>query len=340
MCVRQLSRAIRIALFISLAIVLLSANVALAQKLDLRASKVGSSSITAEWDAMPEATSYDVHYKSDTSTDWNLVTSTTETSYSITGLRPDTTYSVRVWYKGDLGQGYSIRDMRTAKQIRIKKHKSKKSEPKELDTFLAPSAPPITCPYLPSSVVITGYARSTQCQMVGEAGVGRIDVIKRGFIDAVDIWSYVNGGLEVCFRSAGSLVFLDADYAPRMIVELASYERDGMTCGRIDGAGTVALVRSGPPAATAAPPAEATPPPPGEPTLPAFDAIPLSDCQIKLQETLFLRAQPAGEIIGLVWLYSEVRAFEINGYWYKIEFEGQSGYISRYHREVLRGGCG
>ena len=43
---------------------------------------------------------------------------------------------------------------------------------------------------------------------------------------------------------------------------------------------------------------------------------------------------------GLVWLNSEVPAFEIKGYWYKVEFEGQIGYISRFYREVVRGGCG
>ena len=75
-------------------------------------------------------------------------------------------------------------------------------------------------------------------------------------------------------------------------------------------------------------------------TLPTFETIPLVDCQIKLVETLFLRAEPAGEIIGLVWLNSEVPAFEINGYWYRVEFEGVTGYISRFHRKVLRGGCG
>ena len=79
--------------------------------------------------------------------------------------------------------------------------------------------------------------------------------------------------------------------------------------------------------------------------LPTFDPIPLVDCQIKLVATLYLRAEPAGQIIGLVWLNSEressaMPAYEINGYWYKIEFEGVTGYISRYHREVLYGNCG
>ena len=186
--------------------------------------------------------------------------------------------------------------------------------------------PPVTCPYLPSRVVVSGYAKRSQCQMVGEVVIGKTGLIGRGFIDAVDVWSYVNGGLEVCFRNSGWLVFLDATYLQRKVMELEHYHRDGMTCGRIDRIGTVVLLER------AAPPAEGA--------LPLFDPIPLSDCQIKLAETLFLRAEPAGEIIGLVWLNSEVPAFEINGYWYKVEFEGKTGYISRYHRKVLRGGCG
>lgn len=199
-----------------------------------------------------------------------------------------------------------------------------------------PRPPVVTCPSLPPSVVVFGYVEGTQCQIVDAAGVGNMDVIKRGFINAVDIWSYVNGGIEVCFRYTGALLFLDANYAPRMLSELASFQRDHMTCGAINGPGTVVLVQASPPSAPAV---LATPPPPGEPTLPAIDDVPQSHCQIKLQETLFLRAAPAGEIIGLVWLYSEVPVFETIGDWYKVEFEGKIGYISRFYRKVLRGGC-
>ena len=194
-----------------------------------------------------------------------------------------------------------------------------------------PRPPVVTCPALPASVVVFGYVEGTQCQMVGEAGVGNSEAIKRGFINAVDIWSYVNGGIEVCFRNVGSLVFLDAAYAPRMLMELASFQRDGMTCGAINGAGTVVLVRSGAPSAPVAPS------PPVEPTLPTIDSVPLYDCQIKLTETLFLRATPGGDIIGLVWLYSEVPVFESSGDWYKVEFEGTIGYISRDYHRVLSG---
>ncbi len=195
--------------------------------------------------------------------------------------------------------------------------------------------PEVTCPQLPPDrAVVYDYVENTQCQMAGEVVIGVYpDLVARGIIDAVDVWSYVNGGVEVCFRNAGWLVFLDATYMQRMPMELEHYQRDGMTCGMIDRVGTVVLLESAAPAET---PAAAESPA----TLPTFDSIPLSDCQIKLEETLFLRAEPAGEIIGLVWLNSEVPAFEINGYWYQVEFEGKTGYISRYHRRVLRGGCG
>ncbi len=190
----------------------------------------------------------------------------------------------------------------------------------------------VTCPHLPPRVAVFGYAVNTQCQMVGEVVIGKTDLVQRGFIDAVDVWSYVNGGLEVCFRNSGWLVFLDATYLERMVMELEQYTRAGMTCGRIDRIGTVVLLRSAAPVET--PTTSETPA-----TLPTFDAIPPSDCMVKLEETLFLRAEPAGEIIGLVWLNSEVPVFEINGDWYKVEFEGTIGYISRLYSRVLYGGC-
>ncbi len=193
--------------------------------------------------------------------------------------------------------------------------------------------PDVTCPHLPTRVAVFGFVVNTQCQMVGEVVIGKHpELMQRGFIDAVDIWSYVNGGLEVCFRNEGWPVFLDAAYAPRIAMELQPTYRDGMTCGEIDGAGTVVLLASGPASAPVTQPTQYT--------LPLFDAIPLSECLIKLEETLFLRAEPGGEIIGLVWLNSEVFVSEISGYWYRVEFEGRTGYISRYYRRVLRGGCG
>lgn len=190
-----------------------------------------------------------------------------------------------------------------------------------------------TCPLLPPSVAVSGYNIHTQCQIVDSAGVGRMDLIKRGVISAVDVWGNVNSSVEVCFQNIGVLVFLDADYAPRMLSEMETYERDGMTCGAISGHGTVALLPHPPPIAPA--PAEEAPA-----ALPIIEEVAAESCQIKLTETLFLRAEPSGDIIGLVWLNSEVPVFETIGMWHKTAFQGQTGYISREYRRVLRGDCG
>ncbi|MCY4021384.1 MAG: SH3 domain-containing protein [Chloroflexi bacterium] len=109
------------------------------------------------------------------------------------------------------------------------------------------------------------------------------------------------------------------------------YEHNGMTCALIDRAGTVVLLR--------------VPMTFDQPIVPAHHApaeassIPFDNCLVKLLETLFLRAAPGGEIIGLVGLNSEGPVFETNGDWYKVEFEGKTGYISRFYRKVLRGNC-
>ncbi len=203
------------------------------------------------------------------------------------------------------------------------------SKAAEKDKEASYRPPDVTCPHLPASVSVANYGENTQCQMVDEAGLGRMDLIQRGIIQAVDVWNSVTGTVEVCFRNAGLLVFLDATYVERLLTDLESYERDGMTCGKIDRIGTVVLLDS--PAAPTEQPAENA--------LPLYDSTPQSICQIKLIETLFLRAEPAGEIIGLVWLYSEVPVFKIRGDWYFIEFQGQVGYISRDYRKVLWGDC-
>ncbi len=294
---------------------------------NLRATKTRSNSISLRWDSSPGSSGYGYYVyigpaRGDTN---NPVGGTNGTSYTIKGLRPNTAYRITVVVAGSPHLGQSAITVQTGE--------------KRKDKTPARYVPaPVTCPHLPPRVVVTGYVENTQCQVVGEVVIsGHPDLRQRGFIDAVDAWNYINGGLVVCFRSEGWLVFLDAAYAPRMATELDHKHRDGMTCGEIDRAGTVALLESPPVADPAPQPAAAAQP---SNSLPVFESIPLHDCQIKLLETLFLRAEPAGEIIGLVWLNSEVQAFEIHGYWYKVEFEGQTGYVSRYHREVLRGGCG
>ena len=330
MKLRQLSNLAFLSLFISLAVILTGGFPVLAQRarLNVRVSSERAKSITIHWDHVEPNPFYAIHYRraDSRSPESAFAGNTVANSFTLTGLARGTTYRIEVdggFYVGSV----------TASTLR-----STGDDDDEGDSF---TPPPVTCPHLPARVIVTGFVENTQCQMVGDVVIaGQPELEARGFIDAVDLWSYVNGGVEVCFHNDGWLVFLDAAYAPRLATELDHSHRDGMTCGVIDRPGTVVLLAAGAPNA---PTTHGAVPPvtqPGNLTLPTFDAIPLHDCQIKLVETLFLRDAPGGEIIGLVWLNSEVPAFEINGFWYKIEFEGTTGYISRYYREVLRGGCG
>ena len=322
---RQLPRLFRIALFFALAALLLNGYAALANA-NLRVTRIGTTSVSVEWDAVAGITRYRVAYEWPVGSDHLYVADDTSgTSYTITGLESNTDYIIDLSW--DDGGTQVVDRVGVTTASNRKEENSTSEEPESIEP--PPQIP--TCPFLPPSVEVFGYVKGTECQWVGPAGVGNRAVLERGFIDAVDIWSYVNGGIDVCFRHTGALVFLDAAFSPRKLVELSMFERNGMTCGKIDGAGTVVLVHAGAPIAA--------PPAPGEPTLPAIDSAPFNSCLAKLTETLFLRAAPAGEIIGLVWLYSEVPVFETNGDWHKFEFEGRVGYISRRYVRVLHGGC-
>ena len=116
------------------------------------------------------------------------------------------------------------------------------------------SPPVYTCEHLTDDIIVRAVAGSRsgiQCQQIDANGVGIQSVIDAGLILAVDIWGYVDPGVEVCLRGTGSLVFLDAGTAPRTLSWMPSYGDPGWTCSTFHQAGSLVLVRSGPePAAT------------------------------------------------------------------------------------------
>ncbi len=87
-----------------------------------------------------------------------------------------------------------------------------------------------------------GLASGVQCQRLDGGGIGVQAIVDGGFIDAVDIWGYVEQGVEVCFPQAGELLFLDARTMPRAIAPLASTVVNGMTCGAIETPGSIVLM--------------------------------------------------------------------------------------------------
>ena len=107
----------------------------------------------------------------------------------------------------------------------------------------------VTCPALSQATGIIiqatyGAGSGVQCQRIGGGGIGIQSIIDAGFIDAVDIWGYVEQGVEVCFPQAGHLLFLDARAMPRAIAPLESTVVNGMTCAAITTPGSIVLMPS------------------------------------------------------------------------------------------------
>ena len=74
------------------------------------------------------------------------------------------------------------------------------------------------------------------------AGIGIQSIIDAGYLEAFDVWGYVEQGVEVCFPQIGRVVFLDANTSPRAIVPLASTIVNGQTCVSINSPGSLVLL--------------------------------------------------------------------------------------------------
>ena len=74
------------------------------------------------------------------------------------------------------------------------------------------------------------------------AGIGIQSIIDAGYLAALDVYGYVEQGVEVCFPQIGRVIFLDARTMPRAITPLESTVRDGMTCASISSPGSLVLM--------------------------------------------------------------------------------------------------
>ena len=77
------------------------------------------------------------------------------------------------------------------------------------------------------------------------AGIGVQSIIDAGYLAALDVYGYVEQGVEVCFPQIGRVVFLDARTMPRAITSLEATVRDGMTCVRLNSPGSLVLLPAG-----------------------------------------------------------------------------------------------
>ena len=73
-------------------------------------------------------------------------------------------------------------------------------------------------------------------------GIGVQSIIDAGPLAALDVYGYVEQGVEVCFPQIGRVVFLDARTMPRAITTLPATMRDGMTCVYLNSPGSLVLL--------------------------------------------------------------------------------------------------
>ena len=74
------------------------------------------------------------------------------------------------------------------------------------------------------------------------AGIGIQSIIDAGYLAALDVYGYVEQGVEVCFPQIGRVIFLDARTMPRAITPLEANYRDNMTCVSISSPGSLVLL--------------------------------------------------------------------------------------------------
>lgn len=171
-----------------------------------------------------------------------------------------------------------------------------------------------------------GLESGVQCQEIDAAGIGIQWIIDAGFIKAVDIWSYVEQGVRVCFDASGPLLFLDSTTVPKTVLKLPLYILDGKTCASIRRPGSIVLQRWAGEIA--------------QPTaLPAASRATQTRCMVTTTAALNLRDAPNGNRIGEIPPSVTLTALSSANGWYKVDWYGQAAWISAAFT-IPRGSCG
>ena len=173
---------------------------------------------------------------------------------------------------------------------------------------------------------VYGLCSGVQFQRVDQSGVGIQSVIDLGVVDAIDVWGYVDQGVEVCFTQSGYVVFLDAATSPRTVRTINPYLRDGYTCVTLNTAGTIVLTEQPLPTALG----QAATAPGGA----------LANCMVTTTHELNFRDGPAGMAIGNgIPNNATLTALSRTTDWFEVDFMGIAGWISAAYI-VTQGNCG
>ncbi len=87
-----------------------------------------------------------------------------------------------------------------------------------------------------------GLESGVHFRQLDGGGIGVQSIIDAGPLAALDVYGYVEQGVEVCFPQIGRVVFLDARTMPRAIIALEATIKDGMTCVFLNSPGSLVLL--------------------------------------------------------------------------------------------------
>ena len=166
-----------------------------------------------------------------------------------------------------------------------------------------------TCQQLFDSMVVRSTSRVIECRPVDIGLIDKHPALASGMIAAVELLGYVEEGVEICFRSIGDLVFLDAVTEPPTPRSMESFSNTiGMTCGEVESIGTIVLVS----------------------TITEQDTLlELSSCRVTATQTLRLRDEVGSTaVLGLVPYNVTLAASARTSNWFKVDFLGTEGWIS------------
>ena len=205
-----------------------------------------------------------------------------------------------------------------------------------------PLVPAFNCSAAQKALIVVSTLRTgVNLQCLGPDGIFQSDLVARGVVMGVDVWGWVRGTVDVCFRQPGDVVFLDAAFSPRQQANVLLYLFDGMTCAQLDRAGTLVLLRTrtttpGPaPASIQAPaPAQQSSQPVAEPATAAF-----KNCMVRATHYVNFRETPGGTLIFTLAPGVTLTAFSKQGDWYNVDFYGRRGWLHGDYATPI-GDCG
>ncbi|MDE2949319.1 MAG: fibronectin type III domain-containing protein [Chloroflexota bacterium] len=295
---------------------------------DVLVSRVRHNSLTITWTKSSLATSYEVIRAG---IEWIDVGDVA--SYTFTGLLPNMVYLPQVRAKNAYGLSLTVSALfngsPSARTSPAPARSSRSSRDDDKSPPPTPTRVKDSLNHLPPGIQVSNWVEGAQGRRVGFDAISRADLIAQGIIDAADLYGYITPSVEICFAAHGRLVFLDAAYAPRRLLELSSYQRAGMTCGIIDRGGTVILLQSdSPPPVSQSSQAAPTQPPS------------MSDCKVQPWANVkFRQSPPRGLVLGVTGSRDWLPASEQRHGYFKVRLWGREGWISGDY-VYLRGDCG